>query len=87
MTAILLGGTSPCKATFKTEFLPLLEQSDYVPHVPWPITYQVFNKLLCGTVVNKELEWGECLSLNQAQLIHCTVGFLNQGDTIHSNRY
>lgn len=34
------GGTSPCKATFKTEFLPLLEQSDYVPHVPWPITYQ-----------------------------------------------
>jgi len=34
------GSTSPCKSTFKTEFLPLLEESGYIPHVPWPITFQ-----------------------------------------------
>jgi len=31
---------SPCKSTFKTEFLPLLEQSGYIPHVPWPTSYE-----------------------------------------------
>jgi len=31
---------SPCKATYKTEFLPLLENAGYIPHVPWPVSYQ-----------------------------------------------
>jgi len=31
---------SPCVATYKTKFLPLLEKSGYIPHVPWPVSYQ-----------------------------------------------
>jgi hypothetical protein len=37
----LQGATSPCKSTFKTEFLPLLEDSGDIPQVPGPITFQV----------------------------------------------
>jgi len=36
---------SPCKSTFKTEFLPLLEESGYIPHVPWPITFQELKEI------------------------------------------
>jgi len=32
------GSTTPCN--WFTEFLPLLELSDYIPHVPYPITYE-----------------------------------------------
>ncbi len=45
------GGTSPCVKTFKTEFLPLLEKSGYIPHVPWPISFQVI-KLVVGLGTN-----------------------------------
>lgn len=31
---------STCASTFKTEFLPLLESSGYIPHIPQPITYE-----------------------------------------------
>ena len=38
---LFLDDTNPCKKTFRSEFLPLLESAGYTPHVPWPITYQV----------------------------------------------
>jgi len=34
------GYVSPCKETFQTKFLPAIQKSGYIPHVPWPITFQ-----------------------------------------------
>ncbi len=36
-----IGFDGPCFERYKTEFLPLLESSGYVPHVPLPTNYQV----------------------------------------------
>jgi len=64
------GSTSPCKSTFKTEFLPLLEESGYIPHVPWPITFQELNDICYFDVlfVHKEAKpfpyWDKHLSKN-----------------------
>ena len=39
--SFFLGFSSPCKETFQSKFLPAIQKSGYIPHVPWPITFQV----------------------------------------------